>query len=81
MENSSAVGWIIGQHDAQYRYEQEQKRKHCYKHCVRELDSEVSRVVVTELLHYAEDERWNYVTLLKAVNAAQSSFDSVHVDP
>jgi hypothetical protein len=45
------------------------------------LDSEVSRVVVTELLHYAEDERWNYVTLLKAVNAAQSSFDSVHVDP
>jgi hypothetical protein len=45
------------------------------------LDGEIARVVVTELLQYPQDERWNYVALLKAVNAPQCSFNSVHVAP
>jgi hypothetical protein len=38
------------------------------------LHREISGIVISELLDYAQDERWNEVTLLRRVNSAKYPF-------
>lgn len=74
MKDPYSSSGIVGEHDAQYGHKKEEKRKQCDKHCVSELHREISGIVISELLDYAQDERWNEVTLLRRVNSAKYPF-------